>query len=297
MTVLTAYAAYIGAEALHASGILAAVVTGIYTGYRVPRELDADTRLTGVAFWRVMVFALEITLFVLLGLQLPTIVDTLNRSSSGVADMLGPAAAIAVASILVRMAFVFLMGTDIGETLRERFIVGWSGMRGAVSLAAALAVPLAVPDRPQIIFLTFALILATLVGQGLTLPWLIRLLELPEERRWSEEEAAARMEAAQAALDRIDEIEGENAATEKQLERLRDHYRRLFRTCMAVLGGEDSGAAQRAERLIDYGKLRSDLIDVERDTLRDLRSHGRLRDQTRRQIERDLDLEQARIRV
>lgn len=297
VTVLTAYGAYIGAEELHASGILAAVVSGLYAGYRAPRAMDADTRLTGVAFWRVLVFGLEITLFVLLGLQLPTIVAALNRSSSGVGELLGPAAAIAAASIVVRVVFVLCMRSDAGDTLRERFVVGWSGMRGAVSLAAALAVPLKVAERPQIIFLTFAMILVTLVGQGLTLPPLMRLLDLPEQRRWSEEEAAARMEAAQAALDRLDEIEEEGGASEHQLERLRDVYRRRFRVCVAVLGGEDSDAAQRTQRIESYGRLRRDLIEVERDTLLDLRSSNRLRNQTMRQIERDLDLEQARLRV
>src|SRR4051794_2558439 len=100
LTVLTAYGAYIGAEELHVSGILAAVVAGLYGGYRSPRSLDADIRLSAVAFWGVLVFGLEITLFVLLGLQLPDIVDTLNESSSGVSELLWPVAAIAVASTL-----------------------------------------------------------------------------------------------------------------------------------------------------------------------------------------------------
>ena len=130
-----------------------------------------------------------------------------NQTSSGVSELLAPVAAIAAASIAVRLAFVFAMGSDAGETAGQRFAVGWSGMRGAVSLAAALAVPLSVDARPQIIFLTFALILVTLVGQGLSLPFIVRALRLEEPRRWSDEEAVARMEAAQSALDRLDEIE------------------------------------------------------------------------------------------
>ncbi len=167
ISVLTAYSAYIGAEQIHVSGILAAVFAGLYAGYQSGRSLDADTRLAAVAFWGVSIFALEITLFVLLGLQLPTIVDALEQSSSGVGELLLPAAAIAVASIGARLAFVFAMRTDAGDTAGQRFAVGWSGMRGAVSLAAALAIPLDVPGRPQIVFLSFALILITLVGQGL----------------------------------------------------------------------------------------------------------------------------------
>jgi Na+/H+ antiporter len=297
ISVLTAYGAYIGAEELHVSGILAAVVAGLYAGYRSPHSLDADVRLSAVAFWNALVFGLEITLFVLLGLQLPEIIDTLEESGDGVSGLLLPVAAIAVASIAARLAFVFAMRGDAGETAGERFAVGWSGMRGAVSLAAALAVPLSVDGRPQIIFLTFALILITIVGQGLSLPFIVRALKLEQPRRWSDEEAVARMEAAQSALDRIDEMESEERADDKQLQRLRDLYRSRFRMCQAVLGGEDPDIAAREQRLADYGGLRRELIGIEREELLTLRGAGRLRHETLRQIERDLDLEEARIRA
>jgi Na+/H+ antiporter len=295
--VVTAYAAYIGADAIHASGILAAVVAGLYTGYQAPQALDADTRLTGVAFWRVLVFGLEVTLFVLLGLQLPTIVDALGETSLSVGELLGPAAAIAAVSILVRMAFVVAMRSDAGDELRERLVLGWSGMRGAVSLAAALAVPLEVDGRPAIVFLTFTLILVTLVGQGLTLPLVVRALGLRRERRWSDEEAVARMEAAQSALDRLDQLEEEEGVGEKQLRRLRDLYRSRFRVCAAVLGGSDPGAAMRDGHLDRYRSLRRDLIGIERETLLQLRSEGRVREATLRQVLHDLDLEEARLRA
>jgi Na+/H+ antiporter len=297
LTVLTAYGAYIGAEEIGVSGILAAVVAGLYGGYQSPRAVDADTRLSAVAFWNVLIFILETTLFVLLGVQLPGVVDSLEASSSGIGELLVPIAVVAAASIATRLAFVFAMGSDAGETLGERFAVGWSGMRGAVSLAAALAVPLSVSGRPQIIFVTFALILITLVGQGLSLPFVIRKLRLEEPRRWSDEEAVARMEAAQAALDRIEEIEAEGRASPSQLQRLRDLYRARFRMCQQVLGGEDPEVIVREQRLADYGGLRRELIGVEREILLDLRESERLREAIMRQIERDLDLEEARIRA
>lgn len=296
ITLLSAYGAVIGADELHASGILAAVVAGLYTGWQAPRAMDADTRLTGVGFWRVLVFGLEIALFVLLGLELPTVVAAL-RSSSSVGELVGPAAAIAAVSIALRIACVLAMRGDAGDTVRERLVVGWAGMRGAVSLAAALAVPLSVSARPQLVVLTFALVLVTLVGQGLTLPLLLRGVERPEERRWSDEEAAARMEAAQAALDRLDEIDEEDGASEAQLTRLRDLYRARFRVCLAVLGGENPAAAQHEERQLRYGRLRRELIGVERETLLALRAAGRVSNQTMRLIQRDLDLEEARLRV
>jgi monovalent cation/hydrogen antiporter len=297
LTVLAAYGAYIGAEAAHVSGILAAVVAGVYAGYRSPVTFAADVRLNAVAFWNALVFGLEIALFVLLGLQLPVVVQTINATDSGINQLLWPAVAIALASIVVRLVFVFAMRGDAGDNFGERFAVGWSGMRGAVSLAAALAVPLDVPGRPQIIFLTFALILITLVGQGLSLPFVIRKLRLERPRRWSDEEAVARMEAAQAALDRLDEMEDEERASSSQLTRLRDVYRGRFRMCQAVLGGENPETAAREQRIADYAELRRELIGVEREELLNLRGTGRLRPLTQRQIERDLDLEEARIRA
>lgn len=296
ITVLTAYGAYVAAEEAHVSGILAAVVAGFVGGYQAPRALDADTRLNAVAFWDVFTFGLEMFLFVLLGIQLPEVVEALEAGSVGVGDLLLPALAIAAASILTRLGFVFAMRSDAGETAGERFAVGWSGMRGAVSLAAALAVPLSVANRPQLIFVTFGLILITLVGQGLSLPVALRRLRIDETRRWSDEEAVARMEAAQAALDRLDEMEDEERADESQLSRLRDLYRARFRMCAAVLGGEDPEIAAREQRIADYGDLRRELIGVEREVLLDLRAAERLRNATMRQIERDLDLDEARIR-
>jgi CPA1 family monovalent cation:H+ antiporter len=296
LSVLAAYGAYVGAEELHVSGVLAAVVAGLYAGYQSARSFDADTRLSSVAFWGVSLLALEMTLFVLLGLQLPTVVDALEQSSSGVSELLLPAAAIAAALIGARLAFVFALGSSAGETAGQRFAVGWSGMRGAVSLAAALAIPLDVPGRPQIVFLSFALILVTMVGQGLSLPFIVRALHLEESRRWSDEEAVARMEAAQAALDRIEEIEAAGMAREGHLRRLRDLYRARFRMCAAVLGGEEPDAAAREQRLVDYGDLRRELIGVEREALLSLRGEGRLPQGTLKMIERDLDLDEARIR-
>jgi CPA1 family monovalent cation:H+ antiporter len=269
----------------------------VYSGARAQRTWDPDTRLTGIAFWQVMTFGLETTLFVLVGLQLPTIVDGLRGSPNGPSELLLAAAVIAVVSIAVRMAAVFLMRGEVADTAAERVVVGWSGMRGAVSLAAALAIPLEVTERAEIVFLTFLLILVTIVGQGLSLPVLMRALGVRETRRWSDEEAAARMEAAQAALDRLEDLEDEGGIGEQQLARLRDLYRTRFRVCAAVLGGEDPGAAAREQRVRDYGRMRRDLIELERETLNELHSAGRLSNTTLRRILRDLDLEAARVRA
>ena len=169
-------------------------------------------------------------------------------------------------------------------------------MRGAVSLAAALSVGTDVPGRPQIVIVTFVVILVTLVGQGLTLPLLVKALRLQPERVWSPEEAIARLEAAQSALDRLDELEEErDGETPEAVRRLRELYRARFRMCQAVLTGEPDARSRVSDIRFRYGNLRRELIGVERTALLDLRADGRLRPDVLRLIERDLDLEEARL--
>jgi CPA1 family monovalent cation:H+ antiporter len=291
VTVITAYSSYIVAEELlHFSGVLAAVSSGIYSGWNAHSAMDAGTRLTGVAFWQVMLLSLEAILFVLLGLQIPLVADELD-----VGELALQALAVALTVIAVRMAWALTPGGGFGETMRERIAVGWSGMRGAISLAAALSVPGAVDERPEILLLTFGVILVTLLGQGLTLPPLLKLLGLPSDNPFSPDEALARLEAAQAALDRLDELEEEGAA-EEPLRRLRELYRRRFAICVAVLGGGEVPEDGRRE-LREYGAMRRELITVERAALLALRNDGRVSQDVVRSVERDLDLEEARIRT
>jgi monovalent cation/hydrogen antiporter len=289
VTVIAAYATYVVGESLHVSGVLAAVAGGLYSGWNAHSALDAGTRLSGTAFWGVMIFGLEALLFVLLGLQAPQVAEETDVSS-----VAGPAVAVAFVVIAVRMTWAMFPGGGFGDTVRERIAVGWAGMRGAISLAAALAVPATVAERPQILLITFGVILLTLVGQGLTLGPLLRILALPGPNQWSPDEATIRLEAAQAALDRLDELEEEGAA-EEPLRRLRELYRRRFATCVAVLGGGDMPENGRAE-LQQYGAMRKDLIAAERATLLDIRNTGEIPNAVVRKVERDLDLEEARLR-
>ncbi len=291
LTVLAAFGAYILAEEAGVSGVLAAVASGIYGGWFQHRSFDPDTRLSAGAFWRVMVFCLEALLFVLLGLQFPGVIEELGEERIG--ELLLAALAVSLAVVGVRLLWTFLPIATFGEDWRERLLVGWTGMRGAVSLAAALAVPTAVAGRPEILFVTVVVILVTLVGQGLTLPLLLRALRLRGGRAWSPDEATARLEAAQAALDRLDELE-EEGADEERLRRLRELYRARFRQCLDALAGERDGAPE--DPRLSYGELRRELIRVERAALLGLRSQGRLKPALLRTIERDLDLDEARLR-
>jgi CPA1 family monovalent cation:H+ antiporter len=307
LSVLFAYGAYIGAEQLGVSGVLATVTAGVWFGWHAHEMLDADTRLSAVAFWQVLVFGLNVTLFVLLGLQFEGIYNSV-RSSGGAGAVLADVAVVSGVVIAVRLAWVAvapmiarvvpLAGrADPGENWRERVVVGWSGMRGAISLAAALALPASIPQRDVIIFITVGVIAVTLVGQGLTLAPLMRLLGVEREREWSPDEAVARLEAAQAALDRLDELEREGAITPERLRRMRELYRSRFRRCMAVIGGDDAEEARAAARepIERYSELRRDLIGAERDALLGLRNEGRLKPDVWREIQRDLDLEEARL--
>jgi CPA1 family monovalent cation:H+ antiporter len=265
------------------------VSSGIYSGWNAHSAMDAGSRLTGIAFWQVMTFSLEAILFVLLGLQAPLVADELD-----VAELTLQALAVALTVVAARMAWALMPGGGFGEGWRERLAVGWSGMRGAISLAAALSVPTAVEERPEILLLTFGVIAVTLLGQGLTLPPLLKLLRLPASNLFSPDEALARLEAAQAALDRLDELEEEGASAEP-LRRLRELYRARFAVCVAVLGGGELPEDGRRE-LHEYGAMRRELIAVERASLLALRNDGRVAQDVVRQVERDLDLEEARLR-
>jgi hypothetical protein len=260
----------------------------------------------------VLVFGLNATLFVLLGLQFEGVYEGV-RESGDIAPLLADVAIVSLVVIGVRIAWQAvppflgrcvpaLARADTGANWRERLVVGWSGMRGAISLAAALALPEALDSdapfaqRELLIFVTVGVIAVTLVGQGLTLPLLLRKLGLQGDREWSPDEAIARLEAAQAALDRLDELEREERITEERLRRMRELYRARFRRCMAVIGGdgEEARAASR-EPAARYGELRRELIGVERDAILGLRNEGRLKADVMREIQRDLDLEEARL--
>ena len=312
LSVLMAYFAFALAEEAGASGVLAVVAAGLYAGGRSHETYDADTRLNAAAFWQVLVFALNAILFILLGLQFPGIIDTVTEEFS-VAQILAYGLLVAAIVILVRLAWQFLPellarvhpaagALSTGADWRERIVVGWSGMRGAVSLAAALAIPLELdsggpfPDRDLIIYLTVAVIVATLLLQGLTLPGLVARLGLAGQRPFTPDEALARLAAAQAALDRLDEVEqGGDPVPEIAIDRLRELYQARFARCVASLQGDDRAQIPIENPLSGYRELRRELIQQERDVLLKMRAEGRLKLDVGRRIERELDLEEARL--
>jgi Na+/H+ antiporter len=310
-TLLTSYFTFSLAEEIGASGVLAVVTAGLWFGWRAHEILDADMRLTSSAFWRVLVFGLNAVLFILLGLQFPDILSRVGEQFS-VPEIIGYGLLVSGVVAAVRLTWQFLPSAlgrwlpaaralATGDDWRERFLIGWSGMRGAVSLAAALALPLELDSgasfaqRDLIIYLTVAVILFTLVVQGLTLPALVRALGLGMEEPWSPDEAVARLAAAQAALDRLEELEtGGDPIPETALERLRELYRARFARCVASLSG-DGRPISIENPLEGYRSTRQQLIAAERSVLLGLRNEGRLKADVFRRIQRDLDLDEARL--
>jgi Na+/H+ antiporter len=298
ISLLTGYLAYLPAEALGVSAVLAAVTVGIYLGWHTPELTDAQTRLQGFAFWTILTFILNAALFTLVGLQLPSVLDGLDAWSRW--ELVGASAAVCATVVLVRIAFVFVFAYLRRSTLRMRnaLIVSWAGMRGAVSLAAALAIPLETdtgapfPDRELIIFLAFFVILVTLVGQGMTLPALIRALRIEDDGLDAQEEAKARKRAAMAALARLEQLEGEDWVMADTAGRLRGLYD--FRVRRFGERFHDSDGANEAQSL-SYQRLRRELLDAERSAVLDLRREGVVSDDVMNRVLRDIALEDVRL--
>jgi monovalent cation/hydrogen antiporter len=313
LTVFLAYAAFALADGIGASGVLAAVSSGLYSGWRSHEIFDADTRLNAQAFWRVLIFALNAILFVLVGLQFPEILRRVGEQFSP-GEIIGYGLLISAVVVAVRVVWQFIPSAfgrvmsrfwswSPGEGWRENLLIGWSGMRGAVSLAAALSLPFtldsgaAFGSRDLIIYLTVAVIFITLVGQGLTLPFVVRWLGLGAHEAWAPDEAVARLAAAQAALDRLEEIEGmDSGIPDTAVQRLREIYQARFARCVAALSGE-GGDVPIEDPLTGFRRTRKDLIEAERGTLLKLRNEGRLKQDLFRRIQADLDLDEARLRT
>ena len=306
VSLVTGYAAYVPAEELGVSGVLAAVTAGIYVGWRAPEIASANTRLVGFGLWEVLVFFLNAILFILVGLQLPAILDDLAGRPSG--SLLATTAAVGGVVIGVRMLWMHTVPYVIrvldrrpGQSARRagwrpRTVIGWSGMRGAVSLAAALALPLDFPERDLILFLTFAVIFLTLVVQGLTLPPLIRLLGVRDDGAEDREEVRARLEAAKAALARLDGLGEEEWTRDETVERMRGLYGyRLRRFSVRAGKLEDEDGIE--DRSTAYQLMVRSVIEAQRESIVRLRNEGVISNDVMHRLERELDLEEARLEI
>jgi monovalent cation/hydrogen antiporter len=304
VSLVTGYAAYLPAERLHVSGVLAAVTAGLYVGWRAPALASASTRLLGFSFWEVLDYIVNAALFMLVGLQLQPILAEV--SGRPLIEILGYGLLVSVVVIAVRMGWEFtvpyvvrLVDRRQSQVMRrvgprDRLVLGWSGMRGAVSLAAALAIPASFPGRDLIVFVTFTVIFVTLVVQGLTLPALIRGLQLRDDGAEEREELQARQGATQAALTRLEELALEDWTREDTIERLRRAYDYRRRRLEARDGGEDDGYEVRS---LAYQRIVRELLEAQRRAIVGLRNQGIISSDVMRRVERELDLEDSRLEI
>ncbi|HTO80391.1 MAG TPA: cation:proton antiporter, partial [Methylocystis sp.] len=310
LSILTPFFAFWPPAQLGGSGVLATATAGLYTSWNGPRLIGAATRLQGVFFWEFFVYVIEGMVFLITGLQARTIASRISEFPPS--QLAVSIAAITAVAILARFLWVFpgvYLPRWLSPSIRKRdpsppwqwaFMIAFTGVRGIVSLAAALAIPLTTaagrpfPYRDLILLLTFALILITLVGQGLILPWLIRMLGLAhagrEERESDKvEEHRARAEAEKAAIAALDALASERSLTADAFEILRLlHQDRLNRIEARANGDE---AVRKFGELHD--ELYRLLIAAERTRINDLYRNGELKDEARRRIERELDMREA----
>jgi Na+/H+ antiporter len=307
ISLFSAYGAFVPADQLGVSGVLAVVACGLVLGFRAPAIATPESRMQGFAMWSILTFLLNATLFILIGLQLPVIVDGLSGRPAG--EVVGYAAAVCGAVIAMRFIWTFAMTVVIRTIDRRqsqlarrgswqmRVVASWSGMRGAVSLAAALALPLQIEGRALIQFITFALILVTVVGQGLTLPWLIRRLGVVEDGTDEEnEEIRARLVIARAALERVNELEAEDWTREGTIERVRRLYefrQRRFK----IRAGKIEDEEGLEESSLAYQRLMHEIYTAQRRELVRLRNDREISSEVMRRVERELDLEESRLEV
>lgn len=310
ISLLAPFIAYLPAEWLHLSGVLAVVTAGVYISRHLPKLVSSRARLRSQAVWETLDFVLNGLVFILIGLQLPQVLATLSAGRP-ISELVWAAMAISLTAIVVRIVWVFpgaYLPFRLSSRVRARerepdagavFLVAWTGLRGVVSLAAALALPHTTasgapfPARDFILFATFGVILVTLVLQGLTLAPLVGALNLPLDSSEEREEATARYEAAHAALARLDALVETGHATPELVERLRGPYEeRIEAYARHLLEERHNQPLPRPDALED---LRRETLAAERTHVVQMRDDGLIGDDTLRRIMRELDLEEARL--
>jgi monovalent cation/hydrogen antiporter len=303
ISLLTPYAAFLPAEWLGASGVIATVAAGLYLGHRGSRIMGADARLTGRAVWETITFLLNGFVFIVLGFEVPLLLRALTPSLA--IRLVGIGVAVTVALVLVRAVWIFAT-VFMPQRIRGRpdalgcsVVLSWAGMRGVVSLAAVLALPLTLhgdspfPAREALVVLTVTVIVLTLLGQGLTLPSVITALRLGQDVGIRDEEWRGRQRLLEAAARRLDELYRVWPTHHPLLDQLRETYQHRSGHVGRRL---DPATSDREDReLLEHREIRRAVIDAERDALLRLRAEGDVSDELLRELERELDLEERRM--
>ncbi|GHH64311.1 Na+/H+ antiporter [Streptosporangium violaceochromogenes] len=306
---LIPFGVYLAAEVVHASGVIAVVIVGLVVGHRLPGA-GFGTRLLSDAVWRIVDFVLETVVFMLIGLQLWPIMRALEGENPW--RLAGLALAVFAATVLARAVWVVpsvhLPRILIGRIRRREprpppwehvVVVGWAGMRGVVSLAAAFAIPQGFPGRAVLLFLTFVVVIGTLLLQGMSFPWLIRRLRISNEEEVFADnlaEAAAQQAAASAALARLDELVAEGVADvhEEVVGQLRSRAERRALSAWERLGGGTGPRGEETPSTV-YRRLRREMMAAERQVFVRLRDEGRIDDEVMNRVVHELDFEEATL--
>jgi Na+/H+ antiporter len=305
ISLLTPFVSYLTADLLQVSGVLAVVATGLFLGWQSPVVLSPTVRLELTSFWGLITYLLNGIIFVLIGLQLPTIMRGIQGESWP--RLLFYAAVVNATCLLVRLFWVFpgaylprliprIRRTESPPDWRQVFIVGWAGMRGVVSLAAALTL-VAGPLFPQahlVQFLAFSVILTTLVFQGLTLPPLIRFLRVGDDGSAREEESEARQRIAAAVRKKMEEVR--EAYPEEVVASVENSYRERALALRDELA-EQLGWSPRRHHVLALRELRLGMIKAQRHALVEMRRRGEIGDDVMHKIEHELDLEDSRLKI
>lgn len=302
------YISYLPADWIGVSGVLSVVTAGIYIGWYLPRVVSPTIRLEASAFWKVIIFNLNGMVFILIGLQLRGLLNELGNHSISKLLLYGALTSLVV--IIVRLAWVYsetYLPRTIFPFLRKKkepswqntAILGWCGMRGVVSLAAALALPvymspgIPLPNRDLIIFLSFCVIFSTLVLQGLTLPALIKRLGISNLKDEMLEEASARIHAAQFALKRLNELSEEEWVSAKAIERMKLIYEDRMRFANRLAGTLEK--SEEETKAVTFRRLQKDILNTERRALIQMHYQGQVSNEVMRRILYDIDLEASRL--
>jgi monovalent cation/hydrogen antiporter len=310
LTFLTPYIVYLSAEEVHVSGVLAAVSCGLFLNWNSSEILTHKSRLQAVSVWDTVVFILNGIIFILIGLQLPYVLEGIKEEYT-VGELVYYGVVVSLAVILFRIIWVY-PGTYLPRLLskkvrkKEAFpelsrvtVVAWTGMRGVVSLAAAMAVPLTIgnnvpfPHRNLVLFLTFCVILATLIIQGLSLPYLIKAMGIKNDGSAEKEETDAKLELALGAIEYIESNISYGVVTDEVLAQIKTKYEIRMQRLLGKQGKTD--LRYDSEQLKQFHKIQEEILHHERKLLSQLRKEKRLNDEVIKRLEYELDLEESRL--
>lgn len=313
LTLVTAFACYFAAESLHLSGVIATVAGGLYAGRALPRWATPETRVEAKALWNVTLLAVNALVFTLIGLQLPSILQGLR----GYGD-LSPgqlcvwALALTLALVVIRFVWMFpaawlprrfvpgLAERDPMPSTGTLIVAGWTGMRGIVSLAAALALPATLAndepfaERPLLLFLAYAVVLLTLVIPTLTLPLLIRSLKLDDPTARHDDEAKARIAMAEAATHHLARLRRKGTFRNELVDELANRYQRQLNRLRPNLDTHASSLLDPTDQ--QRRALQLELLELERAVLHERRSRSELYDEIYHELGDELDLDALRVR-